>query len=180
MKRSAWCGALILVALLAPALAWPAQNLRLSPRLNYAHNKRQGPLITGTDMFQGAVAGMPNYIIFYEQFCYNAKRMAQRTVTLYSKYKGRVNFVVVDFQYGWSNDQNKLVEKYFHRNIPQVTILDSNLKPVFDYTGEAPEDVLDGWIQYALRASAQNHQALQASGEPGHAASPASDKSRDR
>jgi thiol-disulfide isomerase/thioredoxin len=152
MKR--WLPLSILLTLLStPGFSCAAQNLRLKPKLNYAHNKRQGPLITGDDMFKGAVPGKPNYVIFYEEFCYNAKRMAQRTVDLYNKYKGRVNFVVIDFQYGWSDDQNKLVEKYFHRNIPQITILDSNLKPVFDYTGETPEETLDGWIQYALRVS---------------------------
>ncbi|HUY14827.1 MAG TPA: thioredoxin domain-containing protein [Terriglobia bacterium] len=175
-----WLRYIAVIALvLFPALAWPAQNLRLKSRLNYAHNKHQGPLITGDNMLQGAVPGMPNYVIFYEEFCYNAKRMAQRTVDLYNKYKGRVNFVVIDFQYGWSDDQNKLVEKYFHRNIPQVTILDSNLKPVFDYTGEAPEDTLDGWIQYALRVSnpKPGPQVYQASSRP---ASPPSQKRPDR
>ncbi|GEM_PF-2735359 len=178
MNRLTRYGAVI-AFLLTPALLWPAQNLRLKPQLNYAHNKHQGPLITGDDMFQGAVPGKPNYIIFYEEFCYNAKRMAQRTVDLYNKYKGQVNFVIIDFQYGWSDDQNKLVAKYFHRNIPQVTILDSNLKPVFDYTGEAPEDTLDGWIQYALRASnpKQGHRVYQASTHP---ATPSSEKSSDR
>jgi thioredoxin-like negative regulator of GroEL len=179
MKRLGWC-AVIIVALLVPASqSWPAQNLRLRPNLNYAHNKRQGPLITGTDMFQGAVRGMPNYVIFYEEFCFNAKRMARSTVDLYNKYHGRVNFVIIDFQYGWSKDQNKLVEKYFHRDIPQVTILDSNLKPVFDYTGEIPESTLNGWIKYSLRVSARNQQSLAASGG-GNQPATATGKDRNR
>ncbi len=41
------------------------ENLRLNERLNYSSDSRDGPLITGDHMEEGAVQGKPNYIIFY-------------------------------------------------------------------------------------------------------------------
>jgi hypothetical protein len=50
------------------ALAVPlrgADSLRLNQRLDYSSDSQDGPLITGDHMDDGAVAGQPNYIIFY-------------------------------------------------------------------------------------------------------------------
>jgi hypothetical protein len=41
------------------------ENLRLNPHLDYSSDSRDGPLITGDHMDEGAVEGKPNYIIFY-------------------------------------------------------------------------------------------------------------------
>ncbi len=59
---------LTLLFLLWAPLAVPlrgADNLRLNQRLDYSSDSRDGPLITGDHMDDGAVAGRPNYIIFY-------------------------------------------------------------------------------------------------------------------
>ena len=42
-----------------------AENLRLNPKLNYSSDSRDGPLITGDRMEEGAIQGKPNYIIIY-------------------------------------------------------------------------------------------------------------------
>lgn len=145
-----WLIAVLMFAFLTPALAVGADNLVLNPRLNYKKNNHQGPLITGDDMLGTIKPGMVNYIIFYAEFCYNAKRQARATVNLYNQYKDRVHFVVIDFEYGWSAPQNKLVEKYFVREIPQTVILDSKGRPVFNYIGQAPQNLLAKWLNASL------------------------------
>src|ERR1035441_3382347 len=76
--------------------AFPAENLKLNPKLDYTSDSQDGPLITGDSMDAGVVAGKPAYVIIYGEGCFNSKRQARRTVGLYEMYKGRVQFVVVD------------------------------------------------------------------------------------
>lgn len=52
-------------SLALPGLAGAAENLRINPRLDYSSDSRDGPLITGDRMEEGAVRGKPNYIIMY-------------------------------------------------------------------------------------------------------------------
>lgn len=148
--------ALLLLLLAAPAILTAAENLHLNPNLNYHRNNHQGPLLTGDNMLEGAKPGMVNYVIFYSEFCYNAKRMAKRTVDLYNQYHNQVHFVVIDFEAGWSDDQNKLVRQYFQKDIPQITILDKSGHAIFNYTGETPKWVLAGWLNTALRRRSPN------------------------
>jgi hypothetical protein len=59
--------ALLLAAFFAVTVA-PLQagdNLRLNQHLDYSSDSQDGPLITGDHMDEGAVAGQPNYVIFY-------------------------------------------------------------------------------------------------------------------
>jgi hypothetical protein len=141
---------LLMLVIVTPVTLQGADHLRLNPNLNYQKNGHQGPLIFGKHMEEGTKPGMVNYIVFYAEFCYNAKRQAKTTVDLYKVYHGRVHFVVIDFEYGWSWVQNKLVMKYFARNIPQIVILDSKGRPVFNYIGESPESTLERWLNAAL------------------------------
>lgn len=53
--------------LVAACLAQGAENLRVNPRLDYNSDSRDGALITGDRMAEGALAGKPNYIIMYGQ-----------------------------------------------------------------------------------------------------------------
>jgi hypothetical protein len=149
MARTKLIAALIL-ALLLPAVTFGADHLRLAPHLNFKKNKHQGALIFGDHMEDGAKPGMVNYIVFYAEFCYNAKRQARSTVELYNQYHSRVHFVIVDFEYGWSWVQNKLVIKYFAGNIPQIVILDAKGRPVFNYIGQTPKSMLERWLNAAL------------------------------
>ena len=73
-----------------------AENLRLNSRLDYSSDSLDGPLITGDHMQGGALAGKVNYVIIYGEGCFNSKRQAQRTVSLYQRYKDRMNSVIVD------------------------------------------------------------------------------------
>ncbi|MGH9398524.1 MAG: thioredoxin domain-containing protein [Terriglobia bacterium] len=147
--------AVFMFVLLVPALMIGADNLVLNPHLNYQKNGHQGALITGDDMLGSIKPGEVNYIVFYAEFCYNAKRQARTTVDLYNQYKDRVHFVVIDFEYGWSAAQNKLVQKYFASDIPQIVILDSKGRPVFNYIGQTPEALLKKWLDAALEYPTQ-------------------------
>src|SRR5438552_2966722 len=73
-----------------------AENLRLNPKLDFASDSHDGPLITGDRLKEGAVLGKPNYVFMFGEGCFNSKRQAHRSVDLYEKYKGRVNFVIID------------------------------------------------------------------------------------
>ena len=95
-------------------------------------------------------AGKPAYIIFYHRECYNSKRQAKRTVTLYEKYKNRVDFIIVDLDSPRSPGQSALVSRHYGRYIPHVTVYDKSGKAVYDKSGEVGNavmtDLLDGLI----------------------------------
>ena len=155
-----------LLALAALVLATPlflnaADNLVLNPKLDYSeHNKRQGLLFTGDHMDEGLVEGKVNYIYFYIEKCYNAKRQARVTYHMYQKYGSRVHFVPIDLNLYLSSAQMKLARKFLFRiaDIPHTTIIDSNGGLIFDFTGEADETTMSGWIDYALRSGESGEQ----------------------
>ncbi len=128
-----------------------AENLRLNRRLDYSSDSHDGPLITGDRMTDGTVAGKPNYLIIYGEGCYNSKRQARRTVSLYEKYKGRVNFVVVDLDVKHSPEQDELQRKYYQGYIPHVVVLDAKGNPAYNQSGEVKESVISGLLDKLLR-----------------------------
>src|ERR1700686_2375743 len=79
--------------------AFAGENLKLNPKLDYTSDSQDGPLITGDNMDAGFVSGKPAYVIMFGEGCFNSKRQARRTVSLYEKYKGRVQFVIVDIDH---------------------------------------------------------------------------------
>lgn len=115
------------------------ENLKLNPKLDYTSDSNDGPHITGDQMDSGAVFGKPNYILIYGEGCYNSKRQSRRTVQLYQKYRGRVNFVIVDLDHALSNPQLDLVKKYYGGAIPHVVVLDKAEKAVYNSAGEVDE-----------------------------------------
>ncbi len=62
MKRKLML-ALALASLALAARSDAAENLKVNPRLDYSSDSQDGPLITGDQMDDGAVAGKPNYIL---------------------------------------------------------------------------------------------------------------------
>ena len=143
---------LLLAGLLGLALpSFAAENLRLNQHLDYSSDSHDGPLITGNNMKDGAVAGKPNYVIIYGEGCYNSKRQARRTVSLYERYKGRVNFVVIDLDQKRSREQDDLQHQYFHGSIPHVVVLDAKGAPAYDRSGEVDEAVISGVLDKLLR-----------------------------
>jgi 2'-5' RNA ligase len=130
-----------------------SENLRLNPRLDYSSDSLDGPLISGDHMDEAAAAGKPNYIIFYGEGCFNSKRQARRTVDLYQKYKGRVQFVVIDLDIKRTAQQQELVKSYYRGYIPHVTVLDAAGKPVYNSAGEVEESAISFILDASLNAT---------------------------
>ncbi len=72
----------------------------------------------------------------------NSKRQARRTVELYAKYKGRVQFVLIDIDRRLSPAQQELKKKYFGGYIPHVVVLDPTGSPLYNHSGEVESAVI--------------------------------------
>ena len=149
MKAILW--AVLLLALALPPAARAGDELRLNDHLDYNSDSQDGPLITGQHMQQGVAAGRPNYVIIYGEGCFNSKRQARRSVSLYQKYRDRVNFVVVDLDQKLSPEQQELVRKYYRGFIPHVVVLDKSGKPLYNASGEVDESEMASLLEKALR-----------------------------
>jgi len=126
------------------------ENLKLNQHLDYSSDSMDGPHISGEHMDAGVAAGIPNYVLIYGEGCYNSKRQSRRTVELYGKYRGRVNFVIIDLDKGASAEQSELVKKHYRGSIPHVVILDRNGKSAYDAPGEVSEGEITGILEKAL------------------------------
>lgn len=136
---TAWLTAALAISMVMPLPMHAAENLKLNSHLDYKSDSQDGPLITGDHLDDGPVAGKPTYAIIYQEGCFNSKRQAARTVALYEKYKGRVQFVVVDLDRRRSPAQKELVKKFFMGNIPHVVVLDREGKTAYNASGEVDE-----------------------------------------
>lgn len=139
----------LMAALVLPLSA--GENLRLNGKLDYTSDSQDGPLITGDNMDAGVSASKPAYIIFYGEGCYNSKRQARRTVSLYEKYKGQVQFVIVDLDRQVSAVQQDLQKKYFLGYIPHVVVLDVQGAALYNQSGEVEEGAISAALDKALR-----------------------------
>jgi hypothetical protein len=147
-KKIGMYAAIAILILVAGVQA--GENLRINSHLDYSSDSEDGPLITGDRMNEGAVSGKPNYIIIYGEGCFNSKRQARRTVSLYEKYKDRVNFVVVDLDQKRSPAQQQLVKQYYQGYIPHVVVVDKAGKAVYNSSGEVDESSLSSLLDRAL------------------------------
>jgi hypothetical protein len=133
------------------SFAFAGDDLKLNPKLDYTSDSQDGPLITGNNMDAGAVPGKPAYVIMYGEGCYNSKRQARRTVDLYNKYKGKVQFVVIDLDHPLSAEQESLQKKYYRGYIPHVVVLDAVGATLYNSSGEVDETIISGFLDKALR-----------------------------
>ena len=128
-----------------------ATNLKLNPNLDYSSDSNDGPLITGDNITDGMIQqGKPAYIIFYHHECYNSKRQAKRTVELYEKYEGNIDFIIVDLDSEISNEQSELRERFYRNYIPHVTIIGANGSVLYNRSGEIGTDLLSSILDKAL------------------------------
>jgi thioredoxin-like negative regulator of GroEL len=137
--------------MLAIATAYAAENLKLNDHLDYSSDSHDGPLIIGDHLEQGAAADKPTYVIIYGEGCYNSKRQARRTVELYEKYKGKVQFAVVDLDKPRSPAQEDLVKKFYKGYIPHVTVLDPDGKVAYNNSGEVDADEISKVLDKILK-----------------------------
>jgi len=142
---------LALMSVVLSTLAFAGDNLQLNPKLDYSSDSQDGPLITGEHMDTGFVAGKPAYVILYGEACFNSKRQARRTVELYRKYEGRVQFVIVDLDHRLSSPQDELKKKYYTGYIPHVVVLDSSGKALYNSSGEVDAAVISTLLDKSLR-----------------------------
>jgi thiol-disulfide isomerase/thioredoxin len=143
----------LIVALSAAAMVLPAhaaENLKLNQHLDYTSDSQDGPLITGDHLEDAAVPGKPTYAIFYGEGCFNSKRQARRTVELYEKYKGKVQFVVVDLDRPRSPAQQELVKKFYKGYIPHVVVLNRDGNTAYNASGEVEEGEISKVLEKAL------------------------------
>ena len=131
-------------------LAHAGENLKINPKLDYSSDSNDGPLITGDRMDDGAAANRVNYVLIYGEGCYNSKRQARRTVALYEKFRGRVNFAIVDLDRPLSPAQSELVKAHYTGSIPHVVILDKMGKAIYDAAGEVNESEISGLLDKAI------------------------------
>jgi hypothetical protein len=124
----------IVLALGLVPTAFAGENLQLNPKLDYTSDSQDGPLITGERMDDGVSAGKPAYILLYGEGCYNSKRQARRTVSLYEKYKGRVQ---VDLDHPLSDAQQGLQKKYYRGYIPHVVVLNAAGAALYNAAGDS-------------------------------------------
>jgi len=146
-----WFVTVLLATALAMVLpAQAAENLKLNQHLDYTSDSQDGPLITGDHLEDGAVSGKPAYAIFYGEGCFNSKRQARRTVELYAKYNGRVQFVVVDLDRPRSPAQEELVKKFYKGYIPHVVVLDRDGKTAYNASGEVDSGEISKVLEKTL------------------------------
>ena len=150
-------GLCVISALMAFMLAGPAgvsfaaADLKLNPSLDYSSDSNDGPLITGDSLSDGSVRkGTPAYIIFYRRECYNSKRQARRTVELYERYKGKVDFIIVDLDTELLKEQEGPRDRFYKNYIPHVTVIDTGGEAVYDRSGEVGTDVISVILDRAL------------------------------
>lgn len=143
---AALCSLMLFLAL--PARA--ADNLKLNQHLDYTSDRHDGMLIDGDRLEDGLVPGKPTYAVFYGEACFNSKRQARRTVELYDKYKGKVQFVVVDLDRAQSAAQRELVKKYYKGYIPHVIVLDRDGKAAYNSSGEVDSGEISKYLEKAL------------------------------
>src|SRR5712675_1098760 len=136
---------------LAVAPAYSAENLKLNEHLDYSSDSHDGPLITGDHLEDGAAGDMPSYVIIYGEGCFNSKRQARRTVELYEKYKGKVQFAVVDLDKPRSPAQEDLVKKFYKGYIPHVTVLNRDGKIAYNNSGEVEEEEISKVLDKTLK-----------------------------
>jgi hypothetical protein len=136
--------------MLSGSLLFAIENFKLNSKLDYTSDRLDGPLITGDDAQSGFVAGKPNYVIIYGEGCFNSKRQARRTVDLYSKYRSKVHFVVIDLDVQRSPDQQKLVTQYYKGYIPHVLVLDAHGEALYNQSGKVDSEHIEDIFRDSL------------------------------
>lgn len=72
-------------------------------------------------------------------------------MNLYEKYRGRVNFVVIDLDQRRSEEQQDLLRRYYRGYIPHVVVLDKQGNAVYNSAGEVDEIEISKILDAALR-----------------------------
>jgi hypothetical protein len=152
------------VALFALAIAagsllgsrlFAADELKLAPALSFTDDSSSNFPIDGKNLANGAVPGDRAKIIFFgTAHCWNTNREAERLVSVYPKYRNKIDFVIVDLN-NPSPGQRDLIARYYHGYIPTIAILDTKGHVVYDRAGETASERGDASKLDALINSAR-------------------------
>ncbi len=116
--------------------AFAADDLKLAPSLSFSDDSSSNFPIDGKSLADGAAASDRATIIFFgTAHCWNTNREAERLVSIYPKYRGKIDFIVVDLN-NPSRAQRALIASYYHGYIPTIAILDRHGHVVYDRAGE--------------------------------------------
>ncbi len=131
---------------------WGAENLKLNSHLDYSSDSQDGPLITGDHMEDGASRRQAelHHHVWRGLIQFQAAGSPLRG-SLPAKYKGRVQFVVIDLDQKQSPAQQELVKKYFAGSIPHVVVLDRSGNAVYNSAGEVEESTITAILDKALK-----------------------------
>jgi hypothetical protein len=150
---------MVVVATLALCAARPgaaASGLMLAPELSFTDDSSASFPIRGKQLADGTISsGRPTVIFFGTSHCWNTNREAERLVALYSRYRDRFNFIVVDLN-AVAPGQRQLVASYYPGYIPTLAIFNARGELVYDKAGETADrrgdtSGLERLFQSALR-----------------------------
>jgi hypothetical protein len=136
------CALVVAIALgcLSGERALAADDLRLAPSLSFTDDSSSNFPIDGKDLTNGTAATDRATIIFFgTAHCWNTNREAERLVSVYPKYRGKIDFIIVDLDRP-SSEQRDLIARYYRGYIPTVAILDSHGHVVYDRAGETASE----------------------------------------
>lgn len=143
------------MAFFVSSTAHAASDLRLAPELSFTDDSSSNFPIAGTSIDDATVASDRATIMFFgTAHCWNTNREAERLVTLYPKYRDKIDFVIVDVNHP-SPPQQPLVAKFYHGYIPTIAVIDREGKLIYDRAGETASTRGDTSKLEALLNSAQ-------------------------
>jgi len=121
------------------ASAMAASALGLAPDLSFTDDSSSKFPITGINLGDATPARDRATIIFFgTAHCWNTNREAERLVSLYPKYRDKVDFIIVDLS-NPSSAQRSLIARYYHGYIPTITVLSSDGRVIYDRAGETAD-----------------------------------------
>jgi len=116
--------------------AFAADDLKLAPSLSFTDDSSANFPIDGKNLAGGSAPTDRATIIFFgTAHCWNTNREAERLVSVYPTYRGKIDFIVVDLN-DPSPAQRALIASYYRGYIPTIAILDSHGYVVYDRAGE--------------------------------------------
>jgi hypothetical protein len=130
--------------------AFAADDLKLAPSLSFTDDSSANfPIVADHGKDEAPASGQATIVFFGTAHCWNTNREAERLVSLYPKYRGKIRFIIVDLN-NVSDVQRPLVAKYYRGAIPTIAVLDSSGRVIYDQAGETA----------AARGDASNLQSL--------------------
>jgi hypothetical protein len=136
MNLKAFVSSMLLAGVFFAASAHAAGDLHLAPDLSFTDDSSSNFPIAGNSIGDAKVASDRATIMFFgTAHCWNTNREAERLISLYPKYRNKIDFVIVDLDHA-SAAQQPLIARYYHGAIPTIAVVDSKGNVLYDEAGE--------------------------------------------